>query len=109
MARALRVDSALPRTQAVILTSFLGFQVLDALTTHLGLTRRREELNQLMGAILSDHGELATFAIKGIVIATLLAVLMLLQRRRPRIWYAFVFGSWLSAGAVFVNLYQLAR
>ena len=94
--------------QATILTALLGFQVLDALTTHLGLQLQHQELNRVMGPVMSIHGELAAYAVKGIAIAVLLAILMLLQHRKPRVWHAYHAAAWLSAAAVTANLVQLS-
>jgi Domain of unknown function (DUF5658) len=94
-------------TQALILTAFLGFQVMDSLTTHLGLSLQHAELNRLMAPLIATRGELAAYAVKGTAIAVLLAVLMLLYRRKPWVWHAYRVGAWLSAVAVVVNVVQL--
>jgi uncharacterized protein DUF5658 len=93
--------------QALILTGFLGFQVLDSLTTHLGLALRHPELNRLMAPLIATHGELAAYAVKGSAVAILLAILMLLYRRKPWVWHAYRVGAWLSAAAVIANVVQL--
>jgi len=93
--------------QALILTGFLGFQVLDSLTTHLGLALRHPELNRLMAPLISTHGELAAYAVKGTAVAVLLAILMLLYRQKPWVWHAYQVGAWLSAAAVIANVVQL--
>ena len=95
------------RTQALVLCGFLGFQLLDAVTTHLGLASDHPELNRLMGPVLDAHGELVAYAIKGLAVAVLLALLMLYQRQKPRVWQAFHVAAWLSAVAVVSNVYQL--
>jgi hypothetical protein len=94
-------------TQALILTGFLGFQVMDSLTTHLGLALQHTELNRLMAPLIAARGELAAYAVKGTAIAVLLAVLMLMYRRKPWVWHAYRVGAWLSAVAVVVNVVQL--
>lgn len=94
-------------SQALILTGFLGFQVLDSLTTHLGLSLQHEELNRLMAPLIATHGELSAYAVKGTAVAVLLAILMLLYRRKPWVWHAYRVGAWLSAAAVIANLLQL--
>ncbi len=93
--------------QALILTGFLGFQVLDSLTTHLGLALRHAELNRLMAPLIASQGELAAYAVKGTAVAVLLAILMLLYRRKPWVWHAYRVGAWLSAAAVIANVLQL--
>lgn len=96
-----------PRSQALILVGFLGFQGLDSLTTHLGLAMQHQELNGLMAPLIANRGELAAFAVKGTAVAVLLAVLMLMQRRNPRVWQAYLVAGWLSAAGVVVNVLQL--
>jgi hypothetical protein len=98
----------LPRpTQASILATFVGFQGLDALTTHVGLGLRHRELNWVMAPVMTLHGELAAYAVKGIAVAVLLAVLMLLQHRKPLVWHAYRVAAGLSAVAVLANTLQL--
>ena len=40
-------------THAFILTGFLGFQVMDSVTTHLGLALQHAELNRLMAPLIA--------------------------------------------------------
>jgi Domain of unknown function (DUF5658) len=94
-------------SQAIILGGLIGFQVLDTLTTHLGLTLEHEELNRLMAPIMATRGELVAYAVKGTALAVLLAVLMLMHRRSPRVWQAYLVAGWLSGAAVVANLVQL--
>lgn len=105
LARPLPVGSS--RRQATILIAFLGFQGLDALTTHIGLQGQHQELNRIMGPVIALHGELAGYAVKGIAVAVLLAILMLLQHRKPHVWHAYHVAAWLSATAVLANVVQL--
>lgn len=94
-------------TQALILITFVGFQVLDTLTTHLGLALQHPELNRIMAPIIAADGELAAYAVKGSALAVLLALLMLFSRRMPRVWRAYQVAAWLTAFAVIANLLQL--
>ena len=93
--------------QAAILGGFLGFQSLDALTTHLGLALQHLEVNALMRPVIANRGELAAFAVKGAAVGVLLATLMLLQHRKPRVWQAFRVAAWVTALAVTINVIQL--
>jgi hypothetical protein len=95
-----------PATRAFVLWSFLGFQAMDALTTHVGLQLHHQELNRLMAPLMALHGELAAYAVKGVAIAILLAVLMLLKSR-PYVWRAFRIAAWVGAIAVVANVTQL--
>ena len=94
-------------SQAIILGGLIGFQVLDTLTTHLGLALEHQELNRLMAPIMVTRGELVAYAVKGTSLAILLAVLMLMHRRKPRVWQAYLVAGWLSAAAVVANVVQL--
>jgi len=95
------------RTQAIIVLAFLAFQVLDVVTTHLGFGLNHPELNQVMAPIVRAQGELAAYAVKGIAVAVLLGMLMVLQYRKPRVWQAFQVAACLTAAAVSANLVQL--
>jgi hypothetical protein len=95
------------RSQAIILGGLIGFQLLDSLTTHLGLALEHEELNHLMAPIMASRGELVAYAVKGTALAVLLAVLMLMHRQKPRVWQAYLVAGWLSAAAVVANVVQL--
>jgi hypothetical protein len=94
-------------SQAIILGGLIGFQALDSLTTHLGLALEHEELNHFMAPIMASRGELVAYAVKGTLLAALLAILMLMHRRKPRVWQAYLVAGWLSAGAVVANVVQL--
>ena len=100
-----RLNSRL--SQALILGGLIGFQALDYLTTHLGLALEHQELNRLMAPIMATRGELVAYAVKGTALAVLLAVLMLMHRRQPRVWQAYLVAGWLSAAAVVANVVQL--
>jgi hypothetical protein len=94
-------------TQAMILTAFVGFQVLDSLTTHLGLALQHQELNRIMAPLMANQGELAAYAVKGTAVAVLLAILMMMYRRKPLVWHAYHVAAWITALGVIANLVQL--
>jgi hypothetical protein len=95
------------RNQGMILTAFVGFQVLDSLTTHLGLALQHQELNRIMAPLMATQGELVAYAVKGTAVAALLAILMLMYRRKPRVWHAYHVAAWITAFGVIANLVQL--
>lgn len=68
---------------------------------------QHQELNGLMAPLIANRGELVAFAVKGTAVAILLAVLMLMQRRNPRVWQAYLVAGWLSAAGVIANVAQL--
>ncbi|TMF19259.1 MAG: hypothetical protein E6I31_13945 [Chloroflexi bacterium] len=93
--------------QALILAGFVGFQVMDSLTTHIGLALQHAELNHVMAPVIATQGELVAYSIKGTAVAVLLAILMLLYRQKPRVWHAYQVAAWLTAVAVVSNVLQL--
>src|SRR3981189_925337 len=93
--------------QALILTAFVGFQVLDSLTTHLGLALQHEELNRIMAPLMATQGELSAYAVKGTAVAVLLAILMMMSRRKPLVWHAYHVAAWITALGLIANLAQL--
>jgi Domain of unknown function (DUF5658) len=93
--------------QGMILTAFVGFQALDSLTTHLGLALQHQELNRIMAPLMATQGELAAYAVKGTAVAVLLAILMLMYRRKPHVWHAYHVAAWITAFGVIINLVQL--
>jgi uncharacterized protein DUF5658 len=94
-------------SQGLTLCGFVGFQLMDAFTTHLGLAAQHPELNLVMAPIIATDGELAAYAVKGTAIAVLLALLMLAARRVPRVWYVYQVAACLTALAVVANVLQL--
>jgi len=93
--------------QALILAGFVGFQVMDSLTTHIGLALQHAELNHVMAPVIATQGELVAYSIKGTAVAVLLVILMLLYRQKPRVWHAYQVAAWLTAVAVVSNVLQL--
>lgn len=94
-------------SQALILAGFIGFQVMDSVTTHIGLTLQHRELNRIMAPLIASDGELVAYAVKGTAVAILLALLMLMYRRKPGVWHAYRVAAWLSAAGVIANVLQL--
>ena len=103
----LSADLKARRNQGMILTAFVGFQVLDSLTTHLGLALQHQELNRIMAPLMATQGELAAYAVKGTAVAVLLALLMVMYRRKPLVWHAYHVAAWITALGVIANLVQL--
>lgn len=56
------------------------------LTTAIGIRRGIPEDNPLMGSVLHLHGELAMYAMKILVVAFLVFVIVRVQRRYRRVW-----------------------
>jgi hypothetical protein len=96
------------RKRRLILIGFLGAQFLDVVTTHLGLSRGREELNGVANYFLSAHGELSVYALKLTLVGLLLALLLLLGQRKPRLWDAYLIAAWITTAAVVNNVLRIA-
>jgi hypothetical protein len=94
-------------SQGLILIGFLGFQLMDTLTTHLGLALSHPELNRFMAPLMTLDGELTAYAVKGTAVAVLLGILMVMYRQKPGVWYAYQVAACLSAAAVVSNVIQL--
>jgi Domain of unknown function (DUF5658) len=92
--------------KAFILIGFCTAQLLDVTTTHIGLSQGRQELNGVAAWIIAHNGELAVYAIKLSLVATLVAFLLIFGRTRA-VWNAFLIAAWLTTFAVVNNLYRI--
>jgi len=95
------------RRKAVILIGFCSAQFLDVVTTHIGLSQGRQELNGVAAWIIAHNGELAVYAIKLSLVAALVTFLLAYGRRRSGIWTAFLIAAWITTFAVVNNLYRI--
>jgi len=93
--------------QALILVAFCTAQVLDVVTTHIGLAGGRQELNGIAAWLIEHHGELSVYVLKLSVVAILLGVLLRYGRKRPAIWNAYLIASWITTFAVVNNIYRI--
>jgi hypothetical protein len=95
------------RRRAFILGGFCLAQVLDVATTHVGLHAGRQELNGIAAWIIAHDGELAVYLLKLSLVGVLVAFLLLVGRRRPGLWNAYLVAAWITAIAVMNNLYRI--
>ena len=95
------------RKRAIILSTFIVAQLLDMLTTHLGLGMGRQELNGAAAWIIAQQGEWAVYLLKGVLVAGLVALLLLVGKRRAVIWNAYLVAAWITTFAVINNVYRL--
>ncbi len=93
--------------RALILVGFCTAQVLDVVTTHIGLSEGRRELNGVAAWLISNHGELTVYALKFSIVGLLLAFLLSIGRRRNKIWNAYLIAAWITTVAVVNNLYRI--
>jgi hypothetical protein len=95
------------RKRVVILVAFCTAQVLDIVTTHIGLSQGRQEMNGVAAWIIAHDGELAVYAIKLSLVGGLVGLLLLVGRRRAGIWNAYLVAAWITTFAVINNLYRI--
>lgn len=93
--------------RAVILMGFCLAQILDVVTTHIGLASGRRELNGIAAWIIAHNGELAVYAVKLTLVAGLVGFVLIYGRRRSAIWNAYLIAAWITAFAVINNLYRI--
>ena len=93
--------------RAVILVAFSVAQVLDVVTTHIGLASGRRELNGIAAWIITNNGELAVYAVKLTLVAGLVGFVLIYGRHRTAIWNAYLIAAWITAFAVINNLYRI--
>jgi uncharacterized protein DUF5658 len=93
--------------KAFILIGFCTAQLLDVTTTHIGLSRGRQELNGIAAWIIQNNGELAVYVLKLSLVAGLVAFLLIFGRRRAGIWNAYLIAAWITTFAVINNVYRL--
>src|SRR2546428_13987199 len=93
--------------KALILIGFCTAQLLDVATTHIGLSEGRQELNGIAAWIIAHDGEVAVYLVKLSLVALLVAFLLVVGRRRPGLWNAYLVAAWITAIAVMNNLYRI--
>ncbi len=93
--------------KAIILVGFCTAQFLDIVTTHIGLSQGRQELNGIAAWLIQHDGEVAVYAIKLALVAALVAFLLIIGRRRPGIWNAYLVAAFITIFAVANNIYRI--
>src|SRR5207245_3756454 len=95
------------RKKAIILGGFCTAQLLDVTTTHIGLSQGRQELNGAAAWIITHDGELVVYLLKLSLVAGLIGMLLLVGRRRPVLWNAYLIAAWVTTFAVINNIYRI--
>lgn len=93
--------------RSLILTAFCTAQVLDVVTTHIGLSAGRQELNGIAAWIIANSGEPAVYGLKLGIMGLLLGFLFVAGRRRPAIWNAYLIAAWITTAAVVNNIFRI--
>ncbi len=95
------------RKRAFILVGFITAQVMDVVTTHIGLSAGRQELNGAAGWVITNYGELAVYGLKLSLVGGLLGFLLIVGRRRNAFWNAYLIAAWITTLAVVNNVYRI--
>ena len=95
------------RKKVIVLGTFGTAQLLDIVTTHIGLSQGRQELNGAAAWIITHDGELVVYLLKLSLVAGLIGLLLLVGRRRPVLWNAYLIAAWVTTFAVINNIYRI--
>lgn len=95
------------RKRVFILTAFCTAQLLDVVTTHIGLSEGRQELNGIAAWIITHDGELMVYVLKLALVGALVGLLFLVGRTRPLVWNAYLVAAWITTFAVINNIYRI--
>lgn len=95
------------RKRIFILAAFCTAQLLDVITTHIGLSEGRQELNGAAAWIITHDGEMMVYALKLALVGGLVALVMIVGRNRPFVWNAYLVAAWITTFAVINNLYRI--
>lgn len=90
-------------TRRYVLALFLVLQALDVLTTAAGLRNGAVEANPAAAWLLAVHGELAVYAVKALIVAGVVALVLATERFAPRVWHALRICNVLYVLVVAVN------
>ena len=90
------------RKKVIVLGTFGTAQLLDIVTTHIGLSQGRQELNGAAAWIITHDGELVVYLLKLSLVAGLIGLLLLVGRRRPVLWNAYLIAAWVTTFAVMI-------
>jgi hypothetical protein len=95
------------RKKAIVLGAFGTAQLMDMVTTHIGLSQGRQELNGAAAWIIGHDGEMAVYLLKAALVAGLIGLLLLAGRCRPVLWNAYLIAAWVTTFAVINNIYRI--
>jgi hypothetical protein len=87
--------------------SYVGFSLIDCVTTAEALARGLHERNPVAAALYAHFGIASLFVLKVAIVATIVTVLALMPRR-VAVWVSLAFAGAVAA-AVIDNLHALLR
>ena len=93
--------------QVAALVGFAGLNLLDILTTWVGLRMGMVEANALAAAVMREGGQAGMFLFKLVAALLVMNLVVQLSRRFTRVWYALYAGSGLLALVVALNSAQI--
>lgn len=97
------------RMQFTLIALFVAYQLLDLITTRLGLLRGIAEGNLIPALLLQTHGVGGLAVLKLGTTALLLAVILAFSVRYRRIWLAMRIINVITCVVVVSNLLQVLR
>lgn len=89
------------------LVGFAGLNLLDVLTTWIGLQMGMIEANALAAAVMRAEGQGGMFLFKLVAALLVMNLVVQLSPRFARIWYAIYAGSGVLALVVLLNSVQI--
>jgi hypothetical protein len=87
---------------------WVTYNLLDIITTDFGLKNGLVEANPLPNLILQNHSDLALFGSKLLLASLWLMAVVVLARRRERVWLALRIGNVLVFATVIWNIYLIS-
>jgi hypothetical protein len=87
---------------------WVAYNLLDIITTDFGLKNGLVEANPLPNLILQNSSDLALFGSKLLLALLWLLAVVLLARRRERIWLALRIGNLLVFATVIWNFFLIS-
>lgn len=88
----------------LVLLAFVGFNLLDAVSTFTALQQGFQEGNVLPAMIISAGGEGGIYLLKATMVWLVVAIMLKLTAYWPKLWYALHVGTAVTALAVIWNL-----
>jgi hypothetical protein len=84
------IDELGTRAFRLVAIAYVGFGLLDCVTTGIALTRGGHEGNRVAAALYEQYGLFSLFAFKAVIVAVILGGLVILPRRAA-VWLATAF------------------
>ena len=96
------------RTRFYIVYLWLTFNLLDLITTHVGLQGGKGELNPIYRRLMTQFGLLPALGVKMALVLITIAFIALLARRWGKAWHCLRTANVAACMAVLSNLVMLS-